>query len=59
MKRRRWFTQEELDALQIVKTDRDDGAYWVIVAGHLLGTVQPPAALPPAVDLREDANNPR
>ncbi|MEO3892187.1 hypothetical protein [Nonomuraea sp. B5E05] len=41
MKRRRWFTDEELDAVQVVKTDHDDGAYWVIVAGHLLGTVQP------------------
>ncbi|MEU7864204.1 hypothetical protein [Nonomuraea sp. NPDC049141] len=38
VKRRRWFTDEEIEAHQVVKTDR--GAYWVIVAGHLLGTVQ-------------------
>jgi hypothetical protein len=40
VKRRRWYTDDELAAVQVVKTDRGDG-YWGIIAGELLGTVEP------------------
>lgn len=41
VRRRRWYTDDELDAVQVVKSDRNDGAYWVIIVGELLGTVTP------------------
>jgi hypothetical protein len=40
MKRRRWYTDEELAACQLVKME-DSDAYWVLVAGDRLGTVEP------------------
>ncbi|MEZ0070818.1 hypothetical protein [Planotetraspora sp. GP83] len=41
VRRRRWYTDEEFAAVQVVKSGDVDGSYWVIVAGELLGTVQP------------------
>ncbi|MEU8251590.1 hypothetical protein [Nonomuraea sp. NPDC048916] len=29
VRRRRWYTDEELNAVQVVKTDRGDGVCWV------------------------------
>ncbi|MEU7457519.1 hypothetical protein [Streptosporangium roseum] len=40
-KRRRWYTDAELTAVQIVTSGDLDGSSWVIVAGDLLGTVRP------------------
>ncbi|MFC5833156.1 hypothetical protein [Nonomuraea insulae] len=36
-----WYTDAELDAVQVVKSDIQDDVpiYWVIIAGELLGTV--------------------
>ncbi|MEU7857840.1 hypothetical protein [Nonomuraea sp. NPDC049141] len=57
IKRRRWYTDDELDAVQVIKTDRDDGAYWVIVAGDLVGTVEPRSrrllTVPPPLDTQQ------
>ncbi|WP_424532871.1 hypothetical protein ACOZ38_21055 [Sphaerisporangium viridialbum] len=39
VRRPRWYTDAELQAVQLVATG--DGAYWVIVAGERLGLVQP------------------
>ncbi|MFI9846749.1 recombinase family protein [Nonomuraea sp. NPDC051941] len=36
-----WYTDAELDAVQVVATGRGDGVYRVIIAGELLGTVGP------------------
>ncbi|MFG1963680.1 recombinase family protein [Nonomuraea sp. NPDC049028] len=40
-RRPRWYTDAELDAVQVVATGRGDGVYHVIIAGELLGTVGP------------------
>ncbi|MEU3170358.1 recombinase family protein [Streptosporangium sp. NPDC006930] len=39
--RRRWYTDDELAAVQLLATGDVDGSQWVIVAGDILGTVQP------------------
>ncbi|MFI6909784.1 hypothetical protein ACIBKY_51575 [Nonomuraea sp. NPDC050394] len=41
VRRRRWFTAAQLADVQVVATGRDDGSHFVIVAGYLLGTVEP------------------
>ncbi|MEU0566962.1 helix-turn-helix domain-containing protein [Nonomuraea sp. NPDC005983] len=41
IRRRRWYTDDEINAVQVIKTGQGDGACWVIIAGELLGTVQP------------------
>ncbi|MFI9553169.1 hypothetical protein [Nonomuraea endophytica] len=41
VRRRRWFTAAQLADVQVVATGRGDGSHFVIVAGHLLGTVEP------------------
>ncbi|MGN9843503.1 recombinase family protein [Nonomuraea sp. H19] len=40
-RRTRWYTDAELDAVQVVATGCGDGVYHVIVVGELLGTVGP------------------
>ncbi|MGW0593102.1 hypothetical protein [Streptosporangium sp. NPDC002607] len=39
--RRRWYSDDELTAVQLVATGDVDGGSWVIVAGDILGTVRP------------------
>ncbi|MFJ2033196.1 hypothetical protein [Streptosporangium sp. NPDC087985] len=39
--RRRWYTDDELAAAQLVPSDSIDGSYWVIVASERLSTVRP------------------
>jgi hypothetical protein len=41
LSRRTWYTDDELDAAQVVPTGLEDGRYYVVVAGDLLGTVGP------------------
>ncbi|MEZ0076186.1 hypothetical protein [Planotetraspora sp. GP83] len=41
IRRRRWYTDDELAAVQVVKSGDVYGSYWVIAAGELLGTVRP------------------
>ncbi|MEU6782146.1 hypothetical protein ABZ912_23325 [Nonomuraea angiospora] len=31
--RARWYSDAELSAVRVVKTDSEDGAYWVVAAG--------------------------
>ncbi|WP_043637337.1 hypothetical protein [Nonomuraea candida] len=40
-RRPRWYTDAELDAVQVIKSDIADDVpiYWVVIAGELLGTV--------------------
>lgn len=42
--RARWYSDAELEAVKVVATGLDDGRYYVIVAGDLLGTVGPARA---------------
>ncbi|WP_188194871.1 hypothetical protein [Nonomuraea sp. SYSU D8015] len=44
LRRRSWYNTAELDAAQVVPTGLDDGRYYVLVAGNLLGTVGPARA---------------
>ncbi|WP_440072251.1 recombinase family protein [Streptosporangium sp. OZ121] len=39
--RRRWYTDAELAAVQLLATGDVDSSQWVIVAGDILGTVRP------------------
>ncbi|GLX02940.1 hypothetical protein [Microtetraspora sp. NBRC 16547] len=39
--RRRWYTDEEIAAVQLVRVGEDSPAYWVVIAGERLGTVAP------------------
>ncbi|TMR87892.1 hypothetical protein [Nonomuraea basaltis] len=39
LRRRAWYTGDELDAVQLVA--RDDGSYQVVIAGDVLGTIRP------------------
>jgi hypothetical protein len=41
MKRRKWYSDADLAAVQLVTTGSVDGSAWVVVAGDVLGTVAP------------------